>query len=213
MISVQSQFVNNFNFPLNVSTFGFQYWGPQLLTVSGANYSVPSGGRINLNGNITALDGTVGDWVYLSLVAVAFNPALNITIYFEQSFYIQINPNAILSANIISGVIGTNFTNQGKPKSSPVVQMNLPNNSYWDKTFGIAQVYGINEDLLKLLGQAQESKRYSGDSWFFQDSAAFTYISALIYSYVSQIPNPPYDILYNLQWALQSSIMYDLPNY
>jgi hypothetical protein len=112
------------------------------------------------------------------------NQEYNISIWIEQDFFVSIVNNAVQTSVVTSGLIGTNFTGHGYPNSSMEIDITLPNANYYNESVGIAQVYGINEDLLSLFAQAQLFKLQNGQVNFFQDNAALTYIAAKINAYL-----------------------------
>ena len=78
---VSSNFVNNWNFPLNVTTYAYIDYGKNALTFKTYNYTLPAGGSVNVNGTINAVDDTNGDYLHFNLLAILTNNALNITIF------------------------------------------------------------------------------------------------------------------------------------
>ena len=194
-----------------MTTYAYIDYGKQALTFMTYNYTLPAGGSIVVNGTINAIDDTNGDYLHFNILAVLTNDPLNITIYEYQDFYVEVVPNAILSSSYMSGLIGTNFTGMGAQRSSPVQTVNLPNASYFDNSFGMGQIYGINEDLYRLFIGAQTFKSYYEPGQFFMDAAATLYISSITYFTLTYNPNVPQDILSELWYVLYSGIVYYFP--
>lgn len=140
-----------------------------------------------INATITAIDDTKGEYLHFNLLAIASNSALNITLYEGQSYFLQVVPNAVYLPTFSSGVIGTNFTGKGASRSANQ-NIVLPNANYFDNSFGMAQVFGLNEDILLLLNQAQLYKSYYMPGRFFSDAAATLYISAITYYMILGYP-------------------------
>jgi hypothetical protein len=204
--------VNNWNFPLNVTTYAYIDYGKNALSFKNYNYTLAANSSVMVNVTINATDDTNGEYLHFNLLAILTNNALNITIFEAQDFYVEVVPNAVFSPIFSSGVIGTNFTGKGAARSA-TQNIVLPNANYYDDSFGMAQVFGLNEDILRLLNQAQLFKAYFMPGRFFTDAAATLYISALTYLQVVTNPNVPQDVISELQYVLYSGIVYYFPEY